>query len=82
MRVCVCVCETPYGEASVQPVGGTVLVLRSVAEARRWGADVLVGPLPSEDPLVQAAGGQHMLLIHPAQRRTGEHRSSSSTLAS
>jgi len=54
----------------VQPVGGALLLLRPVAEARRGGADVLVGPLPGEDPLVQAAGGQDVLLVHAAQRRT------------
>lgn len=74
------VCLFPYGEASVQPIGAAVLVLRPVAEARCWGADVLVGPLPGKDPLIQAAGGQDVLLIHPAQRCTGEH--SSSTLTS
>ena len=76
VRACVSACVIPYGEASVQPIGGAVLVLRRSAEARRRGADVLVGPLPGEDPLVQAAGGQDVLLVHPAQRGTGEHSGS------
>lgn len=59
-----------YSEASMKPARGAVLVLRRLTQARPRGADVLVGPLTGEDPLVQTAGGQDVFLIHPAERQT------------
>lgn len=69
-----CECEYKsafsYSEAGVKPAGGAVLVLRRLTQARSRGADVLVGPLTGEDPLVQTAGGQDVFFIHPAERQT------------
>lgn len=59
-----------YSEAGVKPAGGAVLVLCRLTQARPRSADVLVGPLTCEDPLVQTAGGQDVFFIHPAERQT------------
>ena len=57
-----------HREAGVQPEGGAALVLHPLTQAGPRGTDVLVGPLPSEDPLIQAAGGQNVFLIEATER--------------
>lgn len=59
-----------YSEAGVEPEGGAVLILRPLAQAGPRGADVLARPLAGEDPLVQAACGQNVLLVQAAERQT------------
>lgn len=59
--------ELPHREAGVQPVGGAVLVLWRLTQARTRRAHILACPIAGEDPLIQAACGQHVFLVHPAQ---------------
>lgn len=59
-----------YSEAGVEPEGGAVLVLRPLAQAGPRGANVLARSLAGEDPLVQAACGQNVLLVQAAERQT------------
>lgn len=61
-----------YSQVSAQPVGGAVLALHPVTEARPGRPDVLIRPLSSEDPLIQTAGSQNVFLIEPAERQSEE----------
>lgn len=58
-----------HSEAGMKPVGGAVLVLHPLTQAGSWGANVLAGSFTGEDPLIQAAGGQNVFLIHPTERQ-------------
>lgn len=53
----------------MKPEGGAVLVLQPLAQAGLRGADVLARPLASENPLIQTASGQNVLLIEAAERQ-------------
>lgn len=59
--------DKSYSKVGVQPVDGAVLILNPLIEAGAWGANVLIGPLPSEDPLIQTAGGQNVFLIETTE---------------
>lgn len=58
-----------HSEAGVEPDGGAVLLLQALTQAGSRGADLFVGTLAGEDPLIQTAGSQDVFFIHPTERQ-------------